>query len=122
MYSIIPPEQKLLPLKAVPGLSWMPPGRRGGRLSYGAVFRWASGGVRGHKLRTVRVGGSLMTCEAWVADFVHRLTAGAAPGDKTPADWRRELEDAERRLDAAGARPAGAAGHAPKGPSLFDPA
>ena len=93
---------RLIRLASVPGLPWLP--LRGDTpISLSTVHRWVSEGVRGLKLRTVRVGRSLCTTEAWLLEFFERLnepTTTAAPRARHPREAARER--ARRELEVAG--------------------
>jgi hypothetical protein len=71
--------------------------RRNGRPpATSTLWRWATGGCRGVRLDTVRVGGTLCTSEAAVLRFIARLNAGsprapvptATPAGPAAADRR----------------------------------
>ncbi len=95
--------EKLIPLRDIPALEWLPSRRAGARLALATVHRWAIRGVGGRRLRTVRVGGCLCTTESWLMDF---FAAGAPGADTsptyTPARRRRAAEKAKTELAAAG--------------------
>lgn len=59
-----------IPLKDLPRIL---PSRDGRRLHKNIGFRWASRGLRGVILRTVRLGGRKVTRLEWVEDFATRL-------------------------------------------------
>jgi hypothetical protein len=79
----------LIPLSAVPNLRWIPRRRRGAKLSYTCLWRWATKGVAGVVLPIFRVGADI---------------AAAKRGDRTarpyhtPARRLREIEKARERL------------------------
>ncbi|NNM84961.1 MAG: DUF1580 domain-containing protein [Phycisphaerales bacterium] len=97
------PPQKLIALREVPALSWLPARRTGATLRVSTVIRWAQRGVGGRRLRTVRVGGTLATSEPWLLEF---FEAGAPAEPQqytaTPARRQREIARARRELAAAG--------------------
>src|SRR5688500_878710 len=85
----------LIRLADVPGLDGMPrrdvkpvgsaPAHRS-PVSLATVHRWAASGLKGHKLRTVRAGGALVTTEAWIIEFFEALAGAdgpAQPGTRT---------------------------------------
>ena len=80
--------------------------RRGGRkLHKSAAFRWASPGLNGVRLETVRIGGSLCTSREALSRFFGRLSSlGEADSALAPttAARRREIARADRQLDAMG--------------------
>ncbi|MGC8541887.1 MAG: DUF1580 domain-containing protein [Phycisphaerae bacterium] len=97
------PPQKLIALREVPALPWLPARRTGATLRVSTVIRWAQRGVGGRRLRTVRVGGTLCTSEPWLLEFF----AAGAPAEPqqysaTPARRQREIARARRELAAAG--------------------
>lgn len=74
------------------------PGIRGGKsLHPSTIFRWASAGVRGVKLETIRVGGVLYTSREAIQRFSDALTAGPeaeAVAIRTPASRRKAVDRA----------------------------
>lgn len=49
----------------------LPSGRRGKRLNRATLWRWALRGLRGRpRLRTAPLGGTRVTCDAWVWEFL----------------------------------------------------
>jgi hypothetical protein len=97
----------LLPLSSVPNLKWLPRRRRGAKLSYTCLWRWATKGVAGVVLPTVRVGGTPCTTESDLRDFFINVAA-AKRGERpiltirTPARRAREIEAARQRLARSG--------------------
>jgi hypothetical protein len=92
--------ETIIPLHRARKLPWLK-GRSGGQLDIGTIRRWALRGVRGVKLETLRIGGSVCTSEQAVVRFVERLSNPDAP--HLPShQHRRAATDADRRLDAAG--------------------
>lgn len=71
--------QRLRPL--VEYADRLPSGRRGKRLNRATLWRWALRGLRGgRRLRTVTAGGTRVTCDAWVWEFIVTLdTARSVP-------------------------------------------
>jgi hypothetical protein len=65
----------LVPLQRVPAM--LP-----GRPHRSTVFRWAQRGCRGVRLRTVSVGRTKCTTEAWLWEFFEQIAAARA--DQTP--------------------------------------
>jgi hypothetical protein len=83
-------------------------GKGGKKLHRATAFRWAQRGVRGVRLETARVGGTLYTSNEAVERFVERLSADpsdrpatAAPSGPSPAR-QRDLDRANRELDRLG--------------------
>ena len=89
--------EKLIRLADVPTLPWMPDGKP--HLS--TVYRWVTRGVRGRRLRTARVGNSVVTSERWVMEFAGLLDAPTAPVPTT-RQRQRAVSQAERELAEAG--------------------
>jgi hypothetical protein len=93
----------LIPLSAVPNLRWIPRRRRGAKLSYTCLWRWATKGVAGVVLPIFRVGGTPCTTESNLREFFADIAA-AKRGDRTarpyhtPARRLREIEKARERL------------------------
>src|ERR1700683_5036553 len=102
-----PESSDLLPLSSVPNLKWLPRRRRGAKLSYTCLWRWATKGVSGVVLQTVRVGGTPCTTESDLRHFFAEI-ADAKRGERpvqtirTPAHRTREIDAARQRLARAG--------------------
>lgn len=69
----------------------LPSARKGKRLNRATLWRWSLRGVRGRRLHTVLCGGSRMTCDAWVWEFLQgnpvkartrRLRPGLRPDER----------------------------------------
>jgi hypothetical protein len=93
----------LLPLSSVPNLKWLPRRRRGAKLSYTCLWRWATRGVAGVVLQTVRVGGTPCTTESDLRQFFAEVAAAKRGGKqvqtiRTPARRAREIEAARQQL------------------------
>ena len=71
--------QEYIPLSEVP--ERLPFRRRGKRVHKSTVWRWASRGVRGHKLKTWRVGGTTCTTQAAIDEFIS-LTSERTPSPR----------------------------------------
>lgn len=76
----------------------VPSARKNKRIHRATIWRWALHGIRGATLRTVVLGGSRYTCDAWVASFMEELgrkrsppRRGSAPPLAEPR--RREIEE-----------------------------
>jgi hypothetical protein len=80
------------------------PKRRGGKpVQYTTLLRWASSGVRGVKLETVRWGDTLCTSREALLRFAERLSEPLATNTTTTASGhRRSMEQAAQVLAAAG--------------------
>ena len=80
----------------------LPRRRAGKRPHVATLYRWASAGVRGIKLETIQVGGTLCTSLEALQRFCDRLS-GNDSAEAPPARVRkREIERAERELEEAG--------------------
>ena len=75
----------LVPLEEVPSLL---PLRRGRKTHISTIFRWASRGVNGHVLQTVRMGGTKATTRQWLMEFFHALREPKAPAEQPHHDQR----------------------------------
>jgi hypothetical protein len=85
---------------------WVPPDtRRGGRPAHVSnLYRWALDGLRGVKLETIRVGGTLCTSREALERFFDRLDEAARTnaGRGEISDRRkREMEEASRKAKEA---------------------
>ena len=61
------------------GLPWLPL-RDGRPISLATIDRWVAKGLRGARLRTVRVGGALATTESWLMTFFEALGDSVVTG------------------------------------------
>jgi hypothetical protein len=93
---------KLIPFSKVP--SMLPRSTRSGkRMSPAVCYRWASKGLNGVKLRSLKIGGTFHTSPTWLREFFEQVTAAELRGgvvEQFQAD--RAHARAERLLDAAG--------------------
>lgn len=95
-------QEMLVRLSDVPKLKWL---ERlvGGRLGLSTVYRWAQRGVRGHRLRTVALGGKgMLTTEDWLLEFFMQLGNTPELPVRTETQRQRQIEAAKRELAAAG--------------------
>lgn len=91
------PPETLVRLADVPNLRWLPR-RRGDRaLALSTVHRWASAGIRGIRLETVRVGACLCTDQSKLHAFFAALADPDWARTRTPTTPRRR----ERAIVAA---------------------
>ena len=91
-----------LPLAEVPAHPAVPK-KRGHRVHVSAVFRWASRGLRGHKLETARCMGVICTTKSAISRFNSRLNGIAINSSvRTPGRRLKEIARAERELEASG--------------------
>jgi hypothetical protein len=80
-----------------------PSGRNGRPTHVSTVYRWIATGVRGVRLESIRIGGTLYTSREAIQRFADRLTPGPAtiqPPSMTTR--RRSAEAAGRELDRLG--------------------
>jgi hypothetical protein len=99
--AIVVAEETVFPLSEAPDHV---PTRRGKKIHVATVFRWKDG-MRGVKLETIRIGGTLHTSAEALQRFFERLSAtdgapGAAP--RSPAARRKAVERAEKELTSLG--------------------
>lgn len=95
--------EKLIPLKDVPALEWLPELAEGRRMHLSTVYHWVKDGRRGVKLQAVRAIGGLCTTEAWLWEFFERLGAPQTPAaERTPSQREKAVDRAERMLEGAG--------------------
>jgi hypothetical protein len=80
-----------------------PPGRAGRPTHPSTPYRWATRGVRGHRLEVIRLGGVTYTSREALQRFAVRLTADAAGPPAPPlAPDRRAADAAAAELDRRG--------------------
>ncbi len=53
----------------------LPKKRNGKPPHIATIFRWASHGLSGRKLKTIRIGGQIYCCDEWLADFIAALAS-----------------------------------------------
>ena len=89
MESLDPACPRLRPLAEYSGR--LPSSRPGKQLHRATLWRWALKGSNGVVLRTVKLGGSRCTCDAWLCEFIQRLSGTVAPdqGQATSPETRR---------------------------------
>lgn len=63
-----------LALQEVPGILEQ---RGARRVSTPTVYRWVHKGVRGTKLRTIRIGAAIYSTREWLEQFIAAVTAAA---------------------------------------------
>src|SRR5262245_54821704 len=100
-------QDQLIPLRAVPRLSWLPR-RRGKPIHIATVFRWCERGILGadgqrHRLRAIRVGGVPCVTQASLLDFFGALSRTPdSPPHPTRTGRNRAARRAGRELERAG--------------------
>jgi hypothetical protein len=91
------------PLPFTQAAAHLPRRRRGRKAAVSTLYRWASAGVRGIRLETLQVGGTLCTSVQALQRFFDRLTA-RTQGQDHSADSsgakQRRLERVDQQLDA----------------------
>jgi hypothetical protein len=86
----------------------LPLGRNGKPISPVTAWRWASQGLRGVRLETIKIGSCRFTSMAALTRFFERVDGNniAATNDhptsRTPGQRRRASEEADRELVARG--------------------
>jgi len=81
----------------------LPKRRRGKRPHIATLYRWAQRGVRGIRLETIQVGGTLCTSLEALQRFFDRLSQPDAPIQTTPsAEQARAQAEAEAVCARAG--------------------
>jgi hypothetical protein len=108
--AIIVADETTFPLAEVS--KHVPPRRGGKKLHQATAFRWAKVGVRGVRLETIRIGGSLCTSVEALQRFFERLSAtdempsGNAPvsllTSRTTAALARAVAKADAELEKLG--------------------
>ncbi len=91
----------VMPLSAAARLV---PSTRGGRVNPSTVWRWATRGIRGVRLETVKVGGAAMTSKAALNRFFAKLSDAPVVDDPTPEPVRARR--AQAALAARGVKSA----------------
>lgn len=81
---------------------YLPKRRRGKRPHPTTIFRWAQCGVKGIRLETIRVGGTLCTSTEALQRFCERCTDPSTPPSRTNKASKKPIDNAERELRAAG--------------------
>jgi hypothetical protein len=85
----------------------VPVRRNGKRLHIATAFRWAKDGVRGVKLETIRVGGTLCTSVEALQRFFEKLSAtdtghAGAIALRSPNARAKAIDKADRELARLG--------------------
>jgi Protein of unknown function (DUF1580) len=88
---------------------FFPPGRRGKRPHRSTIYRWCIDGVKGVRLESVVLPSGRATSKEAIGRFLEALTElkenqhpNSAPTAPTINERRREIEAANRKLDALG--------------------
>ncbi len=88
----------------------LPKRRRGRKPHFSTLWRWATRGLRGVRLETLRCGGTLVTSREAIQRFFEQLSAmddqppqfNPPPAFRTPAQRQRDIERAENELREMG--------------------
>lgn len=81
----------------------LPRKRRGRTIHRSTIYRWATTGVHGVRLETVKIGGQLYTTIEALERFTMQCSGADTRREKhTPHRRQRAIEQAERRLDELG--------------------
>ncbi len=94
----------LIPLREVPNLPLLASVRSGKPLHISTVWRWANRGVRGRKLKVVRVGGTVCTSMRALMDFFEGSASLSSSSDEshpsrvTRSKHQKTIEDALNKL------------------------
>ena len=80
---------------------YVPRRRKGKRTHCATVYRWAARGLRGVRLETIRVGGSLCTSEEKLQLFFNRLTEADGDNRDETKPLASDPKRVERQLDQA---------------------
>lgn len=70
--------EPLIPMNQVPNQPFVPPRPGNRKLNPATPYHWASVGVRGIKLETIRFGGMLCTTRSALLEFFRALTESAS--------------------------------------------
>lgn len=96
-----------IPLNQVPKLKCIPRRRAGKRLHISTVHRWATRGLQGVKLETIRFGGTLCTSIEAIQRFCDTLSDPEPPPIpcrvyRPPATRQRAHDQATQQLEREG--------------------
>ena len=80
----------------------LPRGRRGKKTHVSTLWRWASCGLRGVRLETIRKGGMIYTSREALRRFFARLSGHEVPSPEPPPSRQAELGRMRKRLERAG--------------------
>lgn len=89
-----PLQLDLIPLADVPRI--LPPRRGGKRIHPSCVFRWASEGVLGCKLRWISMGRCRVTRREWLEEFFAQVAAARDPAAAPESEGARRRPPARR--------------------------
>ena len=80
----------------------LPQRRRGSRPHVATLYRWSQNGVKGVRLETLQVGGTLCTSIEALQRFFDKLSEPREPAPNKRPDRQHAIEEAERDCDQAG--------------------
>ena len=92
-------DEEVLTLKDAAAI--LPRRRRGRKPHISTIYRWATRGLKGLRLETLQIGGTLCTSVEALQRFFEQLTR-STPQDTPPASRRRSIAQAESELNDAG--------------------
>ena len=84
---------------AVAALEWLRVD--GAALSERSVRRWMDREGPG-RLKSVKIGGARVTCQAWLEEFIEPGGEGTKPAGRTPTRRQKAIESATAALEAEG--------------------
>jgi len=100
-------QETLISLRDVP--KRLPPRSNGKRLHISAVYRWLLRGVRGHRLESIRIGGTTYTSEEALQRFADRLSQPRTSPSSNIAvstlSRQREIDRAAREVEKIYGKP-----------------
>lgn len=85
----------------------LPRRKKGKKPHLATLYRWAKQGVKGCRLETIQIGGTLCTSMEAMQRFFNRMTSddsatGAAPASAPPVQRQAQIEQAQRELTEEG--------------------
>ncbi len=93
--------EQVMSLQEAAGVLPRQPG--GKKVHISTLYRWATAGVRGTHLETLRIGGRVVTSVEALQRFAERCSAtDPARGPRSAIQRRREIKRAEEELGRAG--------------------
>lgn len=70
----------------------------GERPHAGTIYRWASRGIRGKRLKTAYAGGHKRTSEVWIREFFDKLNTAAGTDSPSPVAKSKRRDQAISEL------------------------
>jgi hypothetical protein len=90
------------PLTLAEAAKALPRLRGGKRIHLATLYRWISGGVRGVRLESLRLGRTVVTSREALRRFAERLTAAPRPAAPPATAAARRAERVDAELDRHG--------------------